>query len=99
VDDAVTEVKSWFSGRQGPWLMVFDGADSIDNSQSSGYINMEHFIPNATSLHVIVTSRSSTTKDMTRAGRNAGWRDERGVGRRAFLTVLTATPQRRSYRG
>jgi hypothetical protein len=25
VESAVIGVKSWFSGRQGPWLMVFDG--------------------------------------------------------------------------
>jgi len=25
---AVIGVKSWFSGRRGPWLMVFDGADT-----------------------------------------------------------------------
>lgn len=77
VDDAVAMVKSWFAGREGPWLMVFDGADSIDNSQSSGYIDMKHFIPNAPSLHVIITSRSSTAKDMTQLdGVHVGEMDE-----------------------
>ena len=66
VDDAVTRVKSWFSGRQGPWLIVFDGADTIENEEASGYINIRHFIPNVAYVYVIVTSRSSTAKDMTR---------------------------------
>jgi hypothetical protein len=36
----LTGVKSWFSGRQGPWLMVFDGADAVDDDKASGYINI-----------------------------------------------------------
>lgn len=65
VEDAVTGVKSWFSGRQGPWLMVFDGADAIDDSEASDFVNIRHFVPNVASLHVIITSRSSTAADMT----------------------------------
>lgn len=64
-ENAVVGVKSWFSGQQGPWLMVFDGADTIENKQSSEYIDIKRFIPDVTSLHVIITSRSSTAKDMT----------------------------------
>jgi nucleoside phosphorylase/tetratricopeptide (TPR) repeat protein len=66
VDNAVIGVKSWFSGRQGPWLMVFDGADTIENEEAREYIDIKHFIPDVASLHVIVTSRSGTAKDMTR---------------------------------
>jgi tetratricopeptide (TPR) repeat protein len=66
VDDAVSRVKGWFAGRQGPWLMVFDGADAIDDSEARGYIDIRHFIPDVASLHVIVTTRSSMAADMTR---------------------------------
>lgn len=66
VESAVIGVKSWFSGQRGPWLMVFDGADTIENGKASEYIDIKHFIPDVASLHVIVTSRSSTAKDMTR---------------------------------
>jgi hypothetical protein len=31
IEDAVAAVKSWFYGRTGRWLVVFDSADSIDN--------------------------------------------------------------------
>ena len=68
IGNAVIGVKSWFSGRQGPWLMVFDGADTIENEKSSKYINIKHFIPDVVSLHVIITSRCSTARDMTRLG-------------------------------
>ncbi|PVH90208.1 hypothetical protein DM02DRAFT_636994, partial [Periconia macrospinosa] len=66
IDDAVTGVKSWFSGRQGPWLMVFDGADAIDDSKANDFVDIKHFIPDVASLRVIVTSRSSAAADMTR---------------------------------
>jgi hypothetical protein len=39
VDRAVVGVKSWFSGQRGPWLMVFDGADTIKNEEASEYID------------------------------------------------------------
>jgi hypothetical protein len=65
VDDAVIGVKSLFEGRQGPWLIVFDGADTIENEQSREHIDIKRFIPGVTSLHVIITSRSGTAKDMT----------------------------------
>jgi hypothetical protein len=46
--------------------MVFIGADTIEAEQTSGYIDIKHFIPSAAALGVIVTSCSSTAKDMTR---------------------------------
>ena len=65
VEDAVTGVKSWFAGQRGRCLMVFDGADTIEDQEVRGYIDIRHLIPNAAALDVIVTSRSSTAKDMT----------------------------------
>jgi tetratricopeptide (TPR) repeat protein len=66
VESAVLGVKSWFSGQQGPWLMVFDGADAIENEEASEYIDIKHFIPDVATLRIIITSRSNTAKDMTR---------------------------------
>jgi len=65
VENAVIAVKSWFSSQSGPWLMVFDGADTIENEQSNEYIDIKHFIPDVAYLHVIITSRSRTAKDMS----------------------------------
>jgi hypothetical protein len=47
VERAIVGVKSWFSGRDGPWLMVFDGADSIDNVRAS--VDIRRFIPDVDS--------------------------------------------------
>jgi tetratricopeptide (TPR) repeat protein/sulfur relay (sulfurtransferase) DsrF/TusC family protein len=66
VEDAVTGVKSWFAGQQGRLLIVLDGADTIEDEEADGYIDIKHFIPSTATLDVIVTSRSGTAKDMTR---------------------------------
>ncbi|EUC26875.1 hypothetical protein COCCADRAFT_31470 [Bipolaris zeicola 26-R-13] len=66
VEDAVARVKSWFAGQRGRWLIVFDGADTIEDEKADGYINIKHFIPSTAALDVIIKSRSSTAKDMTR---------------------------------
>jgi tetratricopeptide (TPR) repeat protein len=66
VEDAVTGVKSWFASQRGPWLVVFDGADAIEDQEADGYINIRHFIPSTATLDVIITSRSSTAEGMTR---------------------------------
>jgi hypothetical protein len=75
VKSAVIGIKNWFCRREGPWPMVLDGADSIENQEASGYIDIKRFIPNVAGLHVIITSRSRTAKDMTRLEGGAGWRD------------------------
>ncbi|KAJ6436748.1 alpha/beta-hydrolase [Purpureocillium lavendulum] len=64
-DAALIAVKAWFSRQQGSCLMVFDGADSVDDEQSSRYIDIQRFLPNAPKLHVIITSRSSSAMDMS----------------------------------
>jgi tetratricopeptide (TPR) repeat protein len=65
VEDAVPAVKRWFHGREGRWLVVLDSADTIDNDRDQSYIDLGYFMPDAPRLHVIVTSRSSTAKEMT----------------------------------
>jgi hypothetical protein len=44
VESAVIRVKSWFSGWRGPWLMVSDGADTIENKEAGEYIDIKHFV-------------------------------------------------------
>jgi NB-ARC domain len=65
VEDAVPAVKSWFHGREGQWLVVLDSADTINHDHDRSYLNLEYFIPDAPGLHVIVTSRSSTVKELS----------------------------------
>ncbi|XP_014552000.1 hypothetical protein COCVIDRAFT_41753 [Bipolaris victoriae FI3] len=66
VEHAVTGVKSWFARQQGRWLMVFDGADTIEDAEVDGYIDIRHFIPSASSLDVIITTRSSRASGISR---------------------------------
>jgi hypothetical protein len=54
IDDVVRAVKNWFSERCDRWLFVFNGADVIDNKDSSDYIDLKHFIPDSSYLHIIV---------------------------------------------
>ncbi|KAL8719781.1 MAG: hypothetical protein Q9181_008020 [Wetmoreana brouardii] len=65
VEDAVPAVKRWFQGRNGRCLVVLDSADNIDNNQHESYIDLGYFMPDTPGVHVIVTSRSSTAKEIT----------------------------------
>ena len=65
IDDAVLGVKDWFYGRSGRWLLVFDSADSIDDEDDPAFIDLKHFLPNASSVHIIITTTSSKAKAMT----------------------------------
>ena len=65
VEDAVPAVKRWFHSYEGRWLMVLDGADAIDNDRDKSYIDLEYFIPDAPEVYIVITSRSSTAKEIT----------------------------------
>ena len=65
VEDAIAAVKRWFHGREGRWLVVLDSADTIDDDQQTSYIDLDYFMPDAPGVHVVITSRSSTAKEMT----------------------------------
>ncbi|KAH0543886.1 hypothetical protein FGG08_001787 [Glutinoglossum americanum] len=63
--DIILRVKNRFS--QGPqrWLWVFDSADSIEDPKDPNFLDITTFIPSAPSVHVLVTTRSSTAPRMT----------------------------------
>lgn len=65
VEDAVPAVKHWFHGREGQWLVVLDSADIIDDNGDRSYIDLQYFMPDAHGVHIIITSRSSTAREMT----------------------------------
>ena len=65
VEDAVAAVKRWFHGREGRWLVILDSADTIDDDQQTSYIDLDYFMPDAPGVHVVITSRSSTAKEIT----------------------------------
>jgi hypothetical protein len=41
VEDAVAAVKRWFRGRTERSLVVFDGADALDDGSDESYLNLE----------------------------------------------------------
>lgn len=63
--DAIPAVKSWFHGRKGRWLVVLDSADIIDNPDDPSYIDLTYILPDAPGVHIVITSRSATAKEMT----------------------------------
>ena len=65
VEDAVPAVKDWFQEREGPRLVVLDSADSIDNDQDRSYIDLQQFMPDGPGVNIIITSRSSTARDLS----------------------------------
>ena len=65
VEDAVPAVKQWFHSHEERWLIILDNADTINNDQDKSYINLEYFLRDAPGVHIAITSRSSTAKEMT----------------------------------
>lgn len=66
VEDAVPAVKHWFHQREGRWLVVLDSADSIDDDRDRSYIDLQYFMPDSPGVHILITSRSATAREMTR---------------------------------
>ena len=62
IEDAVLAVKNWFYGRKGRWLLVFDGADSVDYENDDSFVDIQHYIPNSPCVDVIITTRSASVK-------------------------------------
>jgi hypothetical protein len=65
VDAAVAKVKNWFHGQDERWLFVLDSADTIDHEEDDSYIDLSYYIPDASSIDIIITTRSSEAKKMT----------------------------------
>jgi hypothetical protein len=66
VEDAILAVKSWFQGHRGKWLLVFDSADAIDDKTDSAYIDLRHYVPDASSVHVIITTATLSVRLQSR---------------------------------
>jgi hypothetical protein len=64
-EEVVLAVKNWFYGRNRKYLFVFDSADEIDD-RDKFYVDLRHFLPDAPSVHVVITTRSGVAKEMTR---------------------------------
>ena len=65
MEDAMPTVKRWFHGHEGRWLVVLDSADTIDNDRDKSYIDLGYFMPDTRGVHLVITRRSSTAKEIT----------------------------------
>jgi tetratricopeptide (TPR) repeat protein len=63
--DVVPVVKSWFCTQIERSLVMFDGADAIDESDDASYIDLNYFLPDAPSVDIIITTRSAQAREMT----------------------------------
>lgn len=56
---------SRFNGQNRRWLVVFDGADTIQADEDDSYVDIEHYLPIDPSVYIIITTRSATAREMT----------------------------------
>ena len=65
VDQAVTAIKTWFAGRKGRWLFIYDNADSLEDEKDLYYVDLQRYLPDLPGVEIIITSRSQISKGMT----------------------------------
>ena len=59
LDNLLREICDWFTRRAERFLLVFDGADNIDNPTDPSNVDLRKVVPNHISVDVIVTTRRS----------------------------------------
>ena len=64
MDDLFLRVRDWFVRRakEEKFLLVFDGADDIEDAQKASYVNLNNFIPSSASVDIIITTRIATAR-------------------------------------
>ncbi|KAH7304608.1 hypothetical protein B0I35DRAFT_401104 [Stachybotrys elegans] len=63
-EDVKLLVLGWFARASGKYLLIFDGADSLDQSDKS-FVALSEYIPGSPNVHIIITSRSSIAKSLS----------------------------------
>ena len=61
-DELFRAIAGWFSGRSERFLLVFDGADTIDDPKDPSAVDLRKVVPNYISVDVIVTTRRSSAQ-------------------------------------
>lgn len=64
-EEAVSAVKGWFHQQNDRTLLVVDSADCIDNTDDEDYIDIRRYLPDAPSVDIILTTRSTLAEEMT----------------------------------
>ncbi|EXL39944.1 hypothetical protein FOCG_17446 [Fusarium oxysporum f. sp. radicis-lycopersici 26381] len=92
-EDVKREVLSWFARASGKYLVIFDGADSLHQTDKS-FVALSEYCPGSPNIHIIITSRTSIAKSMsTFEGVSVGeLEDSQSV--ELFLTCAEIRPPR-----
>lgn len=62
IDDLILAVQQWFVRQPGNYVLVFDGADDIDDPGNPSYFDLTKFIPKWHSVDVLITTRIATVQ-------------------------------------
>ncbi|EGU77181.1 hypothetical protein FOXB_12308, partial [Fusarium oxysporum f. sp. conglutinans Fo5176] len=63
-EDVKREVLGWFARASGKYLIIFDGADSLHQTDKN-FVGLSEYCPGSPNTHIIITSRSSIAKSMS----------------------------------
>ncbi|KAK3380656.1 hypothetical protein B0T24DRAFT_697246 [Lasiosphaeria ovina] len=75
-EDIRRKVLTWFTGRPGKFMIVFDGADDLSRGDNN-FVDLRKYFPGSPNVHVIITSRTKIAgKLSTFEGVEVGERDE-----------------------
>jgi tetratricopeptide (TPR) repeat protein len=66
-EDVKREVLVWFARASGKYLVIFDGADSLHQTDKD-FVELSEYCPGSPNTHVIITSRSSIAKSLSTFG-------------------------------
>lgn len=65
ISACVSEIRQWCQRKTGRYLFVLDSADSIEDADSDGYIDLQSYVMDAASVDVVITTRVQSAGDMT----------------------------------
>jgi tetratricopeptide (TPR) repeat protein len=65
ISTCVSEIRQWCQRKVGKHLFVLDSADSIEDTGSDGYVDLQSYIVDAASADMVITTRVQSAKDMT----------------------------------
>jgi hypothetical protein len=62
---SIEDVKHWFQGRKAKYLWILDSADNVNDLEATDRIGLERYLPDASCVDIIVTTRSQSVQHMS----------------------------------
>ena len=63
IDVLIKLVRHWFVRQAEKFLLVFDGADHLEDAENASYVDLNDLIPQNTFVDIIITTRISTAQN------------------------------------